>query len=379
MKQQEFIGLNSIHNLKEILSKHNPRNIFLVTGKSSYEKCGAKSILSKILKKYNIVHFDDFETNPKLKDIEKGIKIFKENNCDFVIAVGGGSVIDVAKSINILVSNSNNPIKYIKNGKNIENKGKPLVAIPTTSGSGSEATHFAAIYIDKTKHSLAHEFMLPFYAIIDAQFTMNLPKEITASTGIDAFSQAIESYWCVNSTDESKKYARKAIKIIVKNLIDAVNNPSAKSRGAMLKAANLAGKAINISKTTACHAISYPLTSYFGVPHGHAAALTLSQMLVYNSQITVEDMLDKRGVDYVKNIIKEIVKLISAERVEDASDKISALIKEVGLSTKLSELGIKTDEDIELIIKNGFNPDRVKNNPRRLTVEALRKILNAIK
>ena len=379
MPPQEYFGFNSINNLKKILPKHIPSRIFLVTGKESYKKSGARLILDRFLNGYNVVHFYEFEENPKLHDIEKGLKFFKQKKCDFVIAVGGGSVMDIAKSINILPANEGEPEEYIKNRKIIKNRGNILVAVPTTAGSGSEATKFAVLYINKTKYSLEHEFILPDYAIIDPQFTMSLPKNITASTGMDALSQAIESYWCINSTNESKKYATQAIKLIMKNLLDAVNNPSKESREAMARAAHLAGKSINISKTTACHAISYPITSYFSVPHGHAVALTLALMLVYNSQVTEEDTLDKRGVSYVRMTINEIVNLLGASSVEDASKKITTLMRKMGLSTELSDLGIKTDKDIGVIIKNGFNPDRVKNNPRKLTEGALREILYSIR
>lgn len=379
MTQTEIIGTGSITKIKEILSKHDPKSIFLVTGKASYERSGAKKTIDPYLINYKVIHFYDFEVSPKLKDIEKGVNVFKENNCDFVIAVGGGSVMDVAKSINVLAANDGKPEDYVNKKINIKNKGNILVAVPTTSGSGSEATKFAVIYIDKTKYSLDHEFVLPNYAIVDSQFTMDLPKSITASTGMDALSQAIESYWCINSTDESKNYAREAIKLVMKNLILAVNNPSEESREAMSKAAHLAGKAINISKTTSCHAISYPITSYFNVPHGHAVALTLGQMLIFNSQISEDNILDKRGVDYVKNIINEIVNMLDTGGVEEARKKIPSLMEEIGLSPKLSGLGIETLEDIEIIIRNGFDPDRVKNNPRKLTEEALRNILDDIR
>ena len=380
MSQKEIIGKGTIAKLKEILSERKLNNIFLVTGKSSYEKSGAKDAIEPILSDYKVTHFSDFEVNPKVKDIEKGMEIFKKNNCDFVIAVGGGSVMDIAKSINILASNEGNPTEYIKNQKNIENKGKVLVAVPTTSGSGSEATRSAVVYIDKTKYSLDHEFIIPDYTIVDSQLTMNLPKHITASAGMDALSQAIESYWCIDSTEESKDYARKAIKLIMGNLIDAVDNPTRESREAMAEASFLAGKAINISRTTACHAIAYPITSYFGVPHGHAVALTLAQMLVYNSKVTEKDILDKRGINYVHETLKEIAGLIGADDIQDANKRITSLMEEIGLKTRLSEIGVKTDEDIEIIIKNGFNPQRVNNNPRLLTEETLRnEILDEIK
>ena len=299
----------------------------------------------------------------------------KFRKCDFVIAVGGGSVIDIAKSINILSVQTESPEKYIKGELKINNKGKNLVAIPTTSGSGSEATHFAVVYIDKIKLSLEHkEYMLPDYSIVDPQLTMSLPKKITASTGMDALCQGIESFWCVNSTDESKTYAREAIKLAISNLKEAVNNPSKNSRKSMSKAAYLAGKAINISKTTAPHAVSYPITSYFKVSHGHAVAITLPYFIPFNSKITEKDILDKRGVNYVKETLKELLAILDTKTEEEAQNKILNLMQDIGLDTNL-KIGKKS---IEIIIKNGFDPQRIKNNPRLLTEENLREILKNI-
>jgi len=379
MAQKEFIGKDAIYNLTEVLRDHNPNTIFLARGRSSYEKSGAKSVLENILKDYHAVPFFDFEVNPKIEDVEKGLKLFREKKCDFVIAIGGGSTIDIAKLINIFSANEGNITDYVKQKKNIEKSGKPLVAIPTTSGSGSEATHFAVIYLGQTKYSLAHDFIQPDFAIVDFKFTRSLPKYQAACAGMDALGQAIESYWCIHSNEDSKKYAAAAIKLAMENLAEAINRSSEKAQEAMAKAAHLSGKAINRTKTTASHAVSYPITSYFNIPHGHAAALTLAPMLLYNSRITKKDVLDKRGIQYVFHNIKDIVHLLGEERAEKASEKITSLMKEIGLGTQLTELGIQTDDDIEIIIKHGFNPDRVKNNPRKLTETALRKILNDIR
>jgi len=196
---------------------------------------------------------------------------------------------------------------------------------------------------------------------------------------MDALSQGIESYWNINSTEESKDYARKAIKLVMDNLIKAVHNPDKKSRYNMAIAANYAGKAINITKTTACHAISYPITSYFNVPHGHAVALTLHSMIVFNSEVSEYDVQDSRGYGYVKKIMNELISIIGTSSFIKAKEQINDLIKNIGLETRLADLGIKTQKDIEIIIKNGFNPDRVKNNPRLLTEIQLRNILEDIR
>lgn len=378
MFQKEYFGIGSISNLKNILLENQAKRIFLVRGKRSHEISGAGKVLDSLLKKYEQVDFYDFEANPKIEDIKKGISKIKIFDPDVVIAVGGGSVIDMAKSINILSAQDDDSEKYIKKEKDILNQGKKLIAIPTTAGSGSEATHFAVVYINKTKYSLKHEYILPDYTILDPQFTFSLPNKIAASTGMDALSQAVESYWCVNSNEESKKYAAEAIKLIMFNLSKAVNKGDSQAKEAMSKAANLAGKAINITQTTACHAISYPITSYFNVPHGHAAALTLGSMLVYNNNVTEEDIMDKRGVDYAKKIMRELIEILGGIDEDGVKRIINSLMIDIGLETKLSSIGID-DQGLEIIIREGFNPDRVKNNLRLLNEKNLRKILNDIR
>jgi len=377
-KQREYIGYDSIKKLCKELEKNKSKNIFLVSGKKSYETCGAKDKLSRLLKGYKVMQFTEFDVNPKIEDVEKGIDFFKDGDFDTVMAVGGGSAMDVAKAINIFSTQAGKPVEYIKKEKTITNRGKFLIAIPTTSGTGSEATHFAVIYVNKTKYSLAHPFILPDVSIVDPQFTVNLPEKITASTAMDALSQAIESFWSVNSTDESKGYAQQAIRLLLPNMVKVVNNPSEASREAVAEAAHMAGKAINITLTTAPHAISYPITSYFNIPHGHAVGLTLSSMLVYNSQVTDNDALDARGAYYVKKTINQLVNILNCTDVDQTKKLIDSLMTRMNLKIKFSEIGIKSKEDREIIIKNGFNPDRVKNNPRRLTEESLRNILDVL-
>lgn len=361
--QQEYFGFGAIENLGQILRKENAQSVFLVTGKNSFELSGAKQVFDGL--EYNFKRFCDFSPNPKLGDVEKGLRLFEEREYDTIVTVGGGSAIDVAKAIKMFY--------YHKTERKI-----PLIAIPTTAGSGSEATYFIVYYIGEEKQSEGIlEITLPDYAICDPGLTMSLPRNVAASTGIDALAQAIESYWCINSTEESKEYAREAIELLVDNLEPAVNNLFREAKEKVMKAAHLAGKAINISKTTAPHSISYPITSHFGVPHGHAAGLTLGEALVYNANVSEEDCSDKRGFEYVKENINEIVRMLGVSSPEQARDKINNLMKALGLETSLSKLGL-TLEDVELIIEKGFNPTRVKNNPRLVTEDNFKKILNKI-
>ena len=378
MTQKEYIGLNSIKSLKSILEEFSAKKIFLVTGKTSYIKSGAKELLGAFLAYYDVQRFWDFDQNPKAKDINQGIEVFSRDDYDIVIAVGGGSVIDMAKLINFSVANNLNLQEHLESPQRNFRKPKPLIAIPTTSGSGSEATQFAVFYLDKTKYSLSDKYILPDVAIVDPYLTTSMPKYTTATTAMDALSQAVESYWSINSNDESKKFARDAIELIKSNLITAVNKPNISSRLAMAKAANLAGKAINITKTTASHSISYPLTSYFGILHGHAVALTLPAMLEYNAGVNENDVLDPRGHKYVQENINEITHLWGQNNAAGTKQAISDLMQKAGLETKLSRLGINSQQDIETIINNSFNSSRIDNNPRKVTKKTLRQLLQQI-
>jgi len=376
--QKEHVGFGSINSLGSVLCEYFPKKILLVTGKTSFLACGAERLLKPLLEGYKVEHFCDFANNPKIGDVYRGVELFRKNKPDVVIAVGGGSVIDMAKTMNFFGSNKLDPFTYISNKTGVVQKSKPLIAVPTTAGSGSEATHFAVLYADKIKYSVEHEHILPDVAIVDPALTMSLPASVTAWSGMDALSQAIESYWSIHSNEQSKAYASESMRLLIPNLPVAVNRPTASARLAMAYAAHLSGKAINLTKTTAPHAISYPLTSYFGIVHGHAVALTLSPLLVYNFQVTQDDLLDHRGCDYVRATIKEIAELLGADDVLEASEKIDGLMSNIGLETKLRALGVGSDEDIEKIVVNGFNPERVRNNPRILTEDALRTILYSI-
>ena len=376
--QKEFFGYDSIQNIKEILDNYDVERIFLVTGKKAYTISGAEEKIGAFLKKRETVIFNDFSPNPNLTEVKKGIALYKQTNPDITIAVGGGSVIDIGKIVNILSHQEKQPEKYAKGELPIEKPGKPFIAIPTTSGTGSEATYFATLYINKIKYSLGNKrFTLPNYAIIDPQFTQTMPKYLTASTGLDALCQGVESMWAVESTDESRKYAKVAIENAFNNLEKAVNSPDDKSREYMAKAAHYSGKAICISKTTACHSISYPITSFFKIPHGHAVALTMPELIMFNSEITEKDCNDKRGKSFVKKQLKEIINLIGCKDATDAKETLTNLMKKIDVETKLSKLNIDK-EGIKLIIEKGFTPDRMNNNPRKVTKESLLKILEVI-
>lgn len=367
-EQTVYIGAGEVDRLQGICAREGVRSIFLVTGKDSFTSSGAETKLQPLLSLYGITRFSDFRANPVIEDVERGMELFREKKHDIVLAVGGGSVLDLAKSVNALVHQKGVPREYIEGKQSMQENGMPLVAIPTTAGTGSEATHFAVCYIGAIKHSLAHPSLLPRYAIVDPQFTYSLSPYATACTGMDALAQAIESYWNVHATDESRGYAREAIMHAWGALPLAVHAPTKEVRKEMSTAAYLAGKAINITKTTAPHALSYPLTAHFGIPHGHAVALTLPAFFLYNSE-----EVDASG----ERAIRDLAGLLGSPTVYATRGVLEKYIDTLGLARKLSLLGVP-EEGLRLIVRDGFTPERINNNPRRVTEEFVRNLYKEI-
>ncbi|MCK4542829.1 MAG: phosphonoacetaldehyde reductase [Spirochaetales bacterium] len=377
-KQVIFHGNNCSDDLQRIIEKLKAKRIFLVTGNRSFIESGAGSLFNTLLKDKEVCRFSGFQVNPNVADVKKGIRIINGFRPDIIIAVGGGTVIDMAKSINILHNQEGAPEEYIrkeKTPKAPDDGALSFLAIPTTSGSGSESTHFAVVYIEKSKYSLTHQSLLPDYVFLDPSFTANLSPHITACTGMDALCQGIESFWSVNSTEESREYSKSAIRLALDNLEGAVNNPGRENRANMALAANFAGRAINISKTTAPHALSYYLTSYYNVPHGHAVGLTMRKIIGWNLDIEDKVVIDPRGREYVKRISDALTYLLNVADAAQAEKKITDLMVSIGLETELKTIGLTTDEDKNSFI-NSVNSERLANNPVQLSHESLMKIFD---
>ena len=373
MKQKEYSGSGSINNLVEIVKKTKAENIFIVCGNKSYKKSGAQRKINCMLKEKKKVIFNNFGANPEYDELLDGISLFKKNQYDLIIAVGGGSVLDMAKLINIFSFQPHKPAAYIKGDKAFCKKPVPLLAIPTTVGTGSEATHFAVLYMNKNKYSVAHDYVLPDFVILDPQFTYSLPPYVTACSGMDALCQGIESFWSINSTSKSRGFSIKAIKKIYNNIRAGVKGCK-KSREDMLIGANYSGKAINISKTTAAHALSYTLTSYCGIPHGHAVALLIGEVIRHNSDWERKEIVDDRGALYLEEVLLEVKKIFLKEK-GTLKNKINELLSDIGLSNRINEICPKLDEKIfkEKFIGN-VNLQRLANNPVKMNKDDLKII-----
>ena len=376
MEQSEHFGNDSLKNISEIISIHNAKKILLVTGKKSFEISGSEEKLSQFLKNVDLERFFDFEVNPNIEDVKTGVNIINSFKPDLIIAIGGGSVIDIAKLINIFavhVHKQKDIYDFVNKSSSVSKRGLPLIAIPTTSGTGSEATHFAVVYIGTKKYSFAHEYLLPNYAIIDPTLSYSSPSYIKACSALDALSQSIESFWAVGSSEESRSYSRRAIKLILSSIELAVNKNDLKAMNNMAIAANFAGKAINISKTTAAHALSYPITKYLNIPHGHAVALTLGKFFVINSKYSLNELNDKRGIEYFEKIIEEVNGFFECSDSEMTCTKWYQLMENLSLENDLKS--IFREANIEFgSIANDINLERLNNNPVKIGLNQIEKL-----
>lgn len=373
MYRDEIVEAGALERLPELLPD-GAETAVAVVGETSYEASGARARLADRLE-LGVHEYVAPSPNPSLSAMRDGLDLVTEVDPDVVLGVGGGSVLDTAKALSVLPEQPGAPREYVANGRSPEATGRPLLAVPTTAGTGSETTHFATIYVDGEKHSLVGTPVYPQGAVVDATLLESLPASVAATAGADALCQAIESYWSVRSTPASRTLAAEAISLAAATLERFVTDPTDESRTGMATAAHLAGKAIDVSKTTGCHSVSYPMTSHFDVPHGAAVALTAPAFLAFNADVTADDCTDPRGAAFVAERLDELADLLGASSPADAADRLRSLFDAIGLPRSLEAAGVS---DLDTVVGEGFTPERMGNNPRRVTETDLRSLLQSI-
>ena len=368
MKQEILSADNNYAELSAFIKNHKCKRILLVCD-NSFEFLNIKDYFSDFSHNMNVelYRFSDFQPNPTYESVEKGVCFFVDNHCDTIIAVGGGSAMDVAKCIK-LYSNMDHTKNYLK--QSIVPNDVLFIAEPTTAGTGSEATRYAVIYYNGEKQSVSHISCIPSAVVFDPSALKTLPLYQKKSTMLDALCHAIESYWSVNSDDESKHYSKEAIQIILTNLSLYLENDD-KGCAEMLRAANIAGKAINITQTTAGHAMCYKLTSLYGISHGHAAALCVSKLFPYMIEHS-EKCVDKRGKVYFENICKEIAVSMGCTAAKEGAAELQNIIDSLN-----PEIPAANENDFE-ILKKSVNTVRLKNNPVELNSDDIDMLYHQI-
>lgn len=367
--KKNFIIDDDNYNINYYLKSKNIKKIFILTGENSYYKSGANKYFDKILSKHEKYIYYKKNKIVKIEELKKIIKRIYQLKPDLILAVGGGSVIDYAKLANVL--SSDNLVEKIKKNKIINFKKKSiLLAIPTTAGSGTEVTTSGVVYIGNIKFSIEHKLMRPDHFFLFPKLVISANSKIRSSAALDALSQSIESMISLKSNRKSVRYATEALEICSKNLLPYLINPNEKNTMWMCLFSNLAGEAINISRTTAPHAVSYPLTSHYKVDHGHAVFLTLEKFLKFN-------YLNYNKSNSEFNLINRYNKIFSSLNL-DNFEEFNIYLKKIFISSKLKtnfySMGININKFINVILKE-VNEQRLSNNPLKLNKTDIKKII----
>lgn len=354
--------LKDLSQLKKVSCFKKP---FLCTS-GSFKRTKAFEYLNS---NFDLTVWDRVRPNPRFEDMVSAARLFRENDCDFIIGAGGGSVLDSAKMIKLLVTNDEKTALT----EPMQDNDIPFFAIPTTSGTGSEATRYSIFYVNENeKYSITHSGFLPDFVLLDAEFLKTVPIYQRRCTAMDALCHAIESYWNVKSTDESKALAKRAIELFVQDKDAYMNNEPDGNYG-MMMASYYAGKAIDITSTTSAHAMCYNITINCHTAHGHSVSANLKEIWKYmnchNDRVN-----DRRGREYVLKTLDEIGVLLGGKNSADGAVIFENLFNEFELSAPVA------DESLVATFAESVNPSRLLNNPTTLdksdVLTIYRKVFN---
>lgn len=366
-KQNVYAETDWLLYLQQVLTETQSKKPMLVCGKHILKQEELKDFISN--SRYQFTIFTDFQPNPEYSSAINAAKVFQKRHCDFMMAIGGGSAIDIAKCARRF-ADMNLATDCLKLMSKADNTVK-MLAIPTTAGSGSEATRFAVLYRNNQKYSVSGDDMLPNYVILNPELLYDLPDYHKKSCFLDALCQAVESWWSLKANEESIAYSKKAIALLMKNykkyfsLNTDGSNKSEKDCATsktifadVLLGAHYAGKAINITTTTAAHAMSYGLTKKFSLAHGHAVALCM--LPVWQNLLRI----DNSKLDFVLNNISQAFGCVTKE---ETLVKFRLILKDL----KIPVPQLISKNDIQQLTET-VNVQRLENHPTPLSYIELR-------
>lgn len=310
--------------------------------------------------------FFDVDPNPTVASVDALAQLICEGQCDVVVAVGGGSSLDCAKVAGAIAVQGGTARQYHSEGRILDARRLPLVAVPTTAGTGSEVTPIAVL--DDTeknvKAPIGHPSLFPTVALIDPSLSVTMPALVTACTGLDALAHAIEGYWSKNHQPICDLMACEAMPLVFRHLRTAFNEPgNLAAREGMCMAALLGGLAFQLPKNAAVHACSFPLSSRYHLPHGAACAMTLDHFIRFNAAA-----LGDRGM--------KLARAAGFDDLPAMADAVAALKQAVGLPTRLRDAGV-APADLDWLVEASFHP-LMNNNPRPVSPPELRSFYASI-
>lgn len=362
------VGWGAIEKLSSELQKWQPVKILLITDPTLVKIGMIDKVLLPLEDKYSVEVYTDVEPEPSLECAERLVEFTRDGEFECVLGLGGGSALDLAKLAGVISQNEGHVSDYLNltGTKQLMKRGLPKILIPTTSGTGSEVTDIAVLSLKGTKDVVTHEFLLANIAIVDPELTMTVPKRVTAATGIDALTHAVEAYLSVNANEATDALALKAVTLIGGALEKSVTNGEDRdARTDMSYGSYLAGLAFFNAGVAGVHALAYPLGSQFKMPHGESNAVLLPYVMDYISSSC-------------KNRLDTICNILGKGKDETASDDylhiFLNLVRETGLPTTLKEYGIG-ESALESLTEDAVKQKRLlARSPKLLQQEDIYQI-----
>ena len=372
LNETSYFGAGAI---SEIVTEANARGFkkaLIVTDKDLVKFNVVKKV-TDLLENASLAYeiFDQVKANPTVDIVKKGVDTFKSTGADYLIAIGGGSPIDTAKGIGIIINNPEfSDVVSLEGVADTKNPCVPIIAVPTTAGTAAEVTINYVITDTEKKRKFVcvdpHD--IPVVAVVDSDMMSSMPKGLTASTGMDALTHAIEGYTTLGAWELTDMMHIKAIEIIGRSLRAACNN-DAKGREDMALGQYIAGMGFSNVGLGVVHGMAHPLGAFYDTPHGIANAVLLPYVMEYNAEYTGEkfrDIAKAMGVEGTESMSQE-------EYRKAAVDAVKQLSKDVGIPEKLHEIGVK-EEDLQALAESAFADVCTGGNPRPCTVESILEI-----
>lgn len=370
LNETSYHGAGSRSEIATEAKRRGFKKALFVTDKDLI-KFGVAKKIEDILQAANIPYevFSELKANPTVKNVQDGIDTFKKSGADFILALGGGSAIDTAKGIGIVVANPEfYDIVSLEGTADTKNKSIPVIALPTTAGTAAEVTINYVITDEASKKKMVcvDPNDIPLVAIVDPELMYSMPKSLTAATGMDALTHAIESFITPGAWEMSDMFEYKAIELVHKHLKNAVDNPTDKTaREGMALAQYVAGMGFSNVGLGIVHSMAHPLGAFYDTPHGVANALLLPYVMEYNADSPAapkyKDIAKAMGVEGTESMTVE-------EGVKAAIDAVKSLSLSINIPQKLREIGVK-EEDIPELAVAAFNDVCTGGNPRPTSIE----------
>lgn len=375
MPRTVYSGVNSLENLKTVVSGANKVAVFTDRGLLASGLVDLPIAKIKEAGK-EVVVFSDLPAEPTYMQAQKLVDEFRVSGADFIVAVGGGSAMDTAKLASLLVTDKYT-IKDLLDDPLLAVKTVPTCLVPTTAGTGSEATQNAIVGVPEKelKIGIVNPSMIPDYVILDAEMIRNLPRSIGAATGIDAMAHAIECFTSNKANPFSDTFALEAFDLIINNIERACDDPTAMdAKNKMQIAAFYGGAAIACSGTTAVHALSYPLGGKYHIAHGVSNAILLVPVMEFNEPA----IRDRLAVAYDRVVHGEKTCTTVEEKSAWVVRRMGEIVKHLDIPTSLKEFNVSPD-DLESLVEAGMQVTRLLvNNMREVTAEDARNIYRQI-